>query len=281
MCTIHVKRLAIFSTENLREKCKLYCRNKPFGVYGTLLWDENVCLGYLHERPGKIPQNSWLAVRILDISKTPEIKLHSKFNAIKQFHHKNLASFVSTMYSNNLYIAMELKGRPLSDITNSIKLSESTISLICHDILQAIVYLHDLMIIHRNVRPENIMISSDGSVKLADYRIENCFVSESSDDLMISNLDVDTYVAPEILEGKSYGRKVDVWSLGAVAVYMKRFDFNNCGKKVEMSPKMRAFVDRCLKKNPEKRVCSKQLAQSSFVANYGSRKMLADHELYM
>ena len=270
MCTFHFRHLEIFSLEDLKKKCNVYFRKIYFGVYDTSLCGD-VYLGRVY----KNREPSCLAVRKFEISKTPESILCSKFNAIIQFNHKNLASFVSSVCNDNLYIAMELKGKPLSDITTSINLSESNISLICHDILQAVIYLHDLMIIHRNIRPENIMISSDGNVKLADYRIENCFVSNSSKDPMILNLAVDTYVAPEMLEGKSYGRKVDVWSLGAVAVYMKRFDINNCGKKVEMSANMRAFVDRCLKRNPEKRLCSKQVVKSSFVVNHGTRKMFA------
>ena len=230
--------------------------NKPFGVSSMCI--DEIYLGRFYNRVQQ--KTSWLAVRKCDISKTSEISSIS--NHIMR--HRNLVNVINP--TDRYYFSWQLRGTPLSSIITSIKLPESNISIICHDVLQALVYLHDMMIIHRNVRPENILICSNGKVTLG---------CQPSDHSSISNLDADRYVAPEIMEGKSYGRKVDVWSLGAVAVYMKRFDANNCGKKVEMSVKMRAFVDRCLKRNPEKRLCSKQVAKSSFVVNHETYKKFA------
>ena len=211
-----------------------------------------------------------LAIKKFDMSAIPNNVLLLKLNVIKQFKHQNLANFVDSFIEDSKYlnVAIELKGRPLSYVANMIKPNESAISIICHEVLQGLIYLHDLMIIHRNVRPENVMICWDGTVRLGDFGIDSCFSTRYMSDA-ISTLD-SKYSAPELLKGQRYGRKIDVWSLGVVTVYMKRFNCKKNGKQVEFSPSIQKFIDRCLRKNPEKRVYSKQLAQSTFVIEHGS-----------
>jgi calcium/calmodulin-dependent protein kinase I len=84
-------------------------------------------------------------------------------------------------------------------------------------LLEAIKYCHDADIVHRDLKPENLLLTGkddDASIKLADFgfakRIE--FDSEG----LVTACGTPGYVAPEILEGKPYGKTVDIWSIGVI-----------------------------------------------------------------
>ena len=84
-------------------------------------------------------------------------------------------------------------------------------------LLEAIKYCHDANVVHRDLKPENLLLTSkddDASIKLADFgfakRVE--FNSEG----LVTACGTPGYVAPEILEGKSYGKTVDIWSIGVI-----------------------------------------------------------------
>src|SRR5690606_34877314 len=82
--------------------------------------------------------------------------------------------------------------------------------LISRDLLEQLLLLHQHQIIHRDIKPQNIVIS-DGHAKLIDYGI--CSLSQID-----PNREVITswYRPPEVEAGKKYDNSVDIWSLGVV-----------------------------------------------------------------
>ncbi|GLE11708.1 hypothetical protein PINS_up024295 [Pythium insidiosum] len=90
--------------------------------------------------------------------------------------------------------------------------SEKEARDLVHILLDTIKYCHDKGVVHRDLKPENLLLVSkddDASIKLADFGFAKKVVI---DDAGL----VTTYVAPEILEGESYGKPVDVWSVGII-----------------------------------------------------------------
>ncbi|KAE8904232.1 hypothetical protein PF010_g14777 [Phytophthora fragariae] len=84
-------------------------------------------------------------------------------------------------------------------------------------LIDAIKYCHDQNVVHRDLKPENLLLMSaddDASIKLADFGFAKTVSKDDSG--LVTTCGTPGYVAPEILEGASYGKPVDIWSIGVI-----------------------------------------------------------------
>ncbi len=117
--------------------------------------------------------------------------------------------------SRDLIIRMEL----LTPITKSLtenQMSQKNIVKIGIDICKALESCHSLGIIHRDVKPENIYVSSWGEYKLGDFGASTTVSSLSNADRVFTP----QYAAPEVFRGEPYSFNADIYSLGIVMYYL-------------------------------------------------------------
>lgn len=140
---------------------------------------------------------------------------------LKFCSHPNIVSMLDSFESlDNIYIVMEYmkEGDLLSFLRNSrVALTECMVSNIVFQVASSINYLHQCGIIHRDLKLENILIKTytDKSflIKIGDFGLSA--VTSPSQDAAERHGTLH-YLAPEILELKSYDCSVDIWSLGVI-----------------------------------------------------------------
>ncbi|NXS28839.1 PAK3 kinase, partial [Pomatostomus ruficeps] len=84
--------------------------------------------------------------------------------------------------------------------------------------LQGLDFLHLNHVIHRDVKSCNILLRTDGSVKLADFGLSAQLTPEQNQ--RSSVIGTSWWMAPEVAKGLPYGPKADIWSFGIVAFEM-------------------------------------------------------------
>jgi len=123
-------------------------------------------------------------------------------------------------------IVMELmRGGELYDLlASSSGLTEDIACHIANQLLEGIAHLHALNIVHRDVKPENVLLESretPPTVKLTDFGLSNLLDSGLvQENLLNSVVGSLLYVAPELLAGGGYGCSVDIWAVGVIVFAM-------------------------------------------------------------
>ncbi|CAK9160042.1 unnamed protein product [Ilex paraguariensis] len=84
-------------------------------------------------------------------------------------------------------------------------------------LMEAIAHCHRRGVAHRDIKPDNILFNNRNQLKLADFGSAECF---RDGELMTGIVGTPYYVAPEVVAGRDYNEKVDVWSAGVVLYIM-------------------------------------------------------------
>ncbi len=112
----------------------------------------------------------------------------------------------------DIYLRMELL-IPLDKYITDHPLSERDIALLGVDICRALERCEKLHVIHRDIKPGNILVSEQGDFKLGDFGIARTAERTVSN---MSRKGTTSYMAPEVYNGLEYGPTVDIYSLGLV-----------------------------------------------------------------
>lgn len=116
---------------------------------------------------------------------------------------------------NNFYFVYEFcNGGTLEGVLKKQKiLAESQALEIFKQLLKAFQILNSYNIMHRDIKPDNILFHN-GDVKLGDFGF--CKNLVNNNDMTATMLGSPIYMAPEVLKGEPYTSKADIWSLGVV-----------------------------------------------------------------
>ncbi len=140
--------------------------------------------------------------------------------AARVLHPALVTVFDVTEEQSNVYIVMELvAAQSLSQLVGAQgPLAPSRAAQIGLDLLSGIEAAHRSGIVHRDVKPSNVMVLEDGSVKLADFGIASVkgHPSITATGLVLGS---PGYMAPEQAQGQRSGPAADLWALGATLYY--------------------------------------------------------------
>ncbi|KAM3963887.1 serine/threonine-protein kinase Tao [Aphomia sociella] len=213
---------------------------------------------------------------------------------LKQLDHPNTIEYKGCYKrEHTAWLVMEYCVGSASDIIEVHKrpLREEEIAAICEGVVCGLSYLHSLGRIHRDIKAGNILLTENGTVKLAD------FGSASIKCPANSFVGTPYWMAPEVIlamdEGQ-YDGKVDVWSLGITCIELAErkppyFNMNAMSalyhiaqndsptlQAPEWTDTFRYFVEACLQKNPQERPSSTKLLSHQFITRSRSPHVLID-----
>lgn len=139
-----------------------------------------------------------------------------EISLLKGLSHPNVVELKEVLYTIDcLYLVFEYVQYDLKKYLRSLKTppSESTVKKMVYQIIQAIDYCHSHRVMHRDLKPQNILVDEEGNIKLADFGLARAF------GIPIKTLTHEVvtlwYRAPEILLcQRAYSTPVDSWSIG-------------------------------------------------------------------
>lgn len=190
-----------------------------------------------------------------------------------------------------IFIAMEYcDGGSLDAVMRQVskkqaRIGERVLAYVAHSVLQGITYLYSRHIIHRDIKPQNILLCGNGDVKLCDFGVSGEVVNS----LVTTFTGTSYYMAPERIRGQPYTVTSDVWSLGLtlMELAMNRFPFDASAPLtpielltqivnspppelpdepgIKWSDSFRHFLKCCLEKDSEKRPSPQKLLSHPWI----------------
>ena len=187
----------------------------------------NGCFGEVWLVKSKINGKNY-AMKKLDLSKKggeeERKKTRKEIEILKTVHHPNIVKFYTSFEKEKMtYIVIEyVAGKTLDQvIQESAKkkehIPEKIVWKIMIELLSGLSYLHEeVKIIHRDIKPDNILVTDNNHVKITDFGISAINRDDINDTVRFHNSAMGPilFMAPEIGKEETYSFKVDVWMLG-------------------------------------------------------------------
>ncbi|KAI7864993.1 kinase-like domain-containing protein [Spinellus fusiger] len=246
----------------------------------------------------------WIAVKVVELPTTPSDMINKDLceaaetiyreaELLTGLKHDNIVQYLGSdvdMEKGHIHIFLEyVAGGSISTcLTRNGCFDEPLVRYFTRQILSGLKYLHDLNILHRDIKAGNILVDEYGVCKIADFGL-----SKEGDEYEAYNVNADHssmrgtvfWMAPEVVRGRKYNAKIDIWSLGCTVIEMLTgkhpwVDFHSVATIFQLgneqapplpsniSDEARSFLNKCLTIEAEDRPTAAELLKDPFVQEY-------------
>eukprot|EP01125_Pyxidicula_operculata_P001092 TRINITY_DN1099_c0_g1_i1.p1 TRINITY_DN1099_c0_g1~~TRINITY_DN1099_c0_g1_i1.p1 ORF type:complete len:388 (+),score=55.93 TRINITY_DN1099_c0_g1_i1:40-1203(+) len=195
-------------------------------------------------------------------------------------HQNILTLHTASVYKDEMWLICEyLDGGTLSQAVSIHAFTEPQIAFISNQILSALSFLHSNMIAHRDLKSANIMLQTNGNVKLIDFGL----CSDMSQGPVTHMVGSPLWMPPEMIKKQPHSLPVDVWSFGICMVecangsppnkkssILAMFTATTVGYNAssllsKFSTSFKDFISKCLQQQPEQRYTVPKLQKHDFL----------------
>jgi len=225
-----------------------------------------------------------VAIKKIKLTAAKVKLLINEIRILRSLNHRNIIAIKGCyMIKPELWVVMDfIDGGCLTDILQNfpkVLLNEPEIAYVCQQVVEALEHLHGLGRMHRDIKSDNVLLSTKGSVILADFgSATHQAVGRKS------VIGTPYWMAPELIQGQAYDSKVDIWSLGImlrellqgeppfaeypplkVLFLLATQEIPPLDDPERWSPELIDFNNQCLQKDVSLRPSSKDLLAHPFL----------------
>nr|XP_024382607.1 mitogen-activated protein kinase kinase kinase YODA-like isoform X2 [Physcomitrium patens] len=244
----------------------------------------NVYVGFNNDNGGFCAMKEVLLVSDDQKSKESVKQLGQEISLLSKLRHENIVQYIGTeTLEDRLYIYLEfVSGGSIHKLLQEYgAFKEPVVRNYTRQILSGLAYLHNQNTVHRDIKGANILVDTNGMVKLADFGMAKHISAQS---FLKSFKGSPYWMAPEVLKHTGgYDLAVDIWSLGCTVLEMvttkppwhqyegvaAMFKIGNSKELPaipdSLSREGRDFVRLCLQRDPAHRPTAAQLLEHPFV----------------
>ncbi|CAM9140358.1 unnamed protein product, partial [Discosporangium mesarthrocarpum] len=207
--------------------------------------------------------------------------LRQEIAILRTLNHENIILMFDAFETDREFCVVTeyAQGELFEILQDDHSLPEAQVQKIAKQLVQALHYLHSNRIIHRDMKPQNILVGAHGRVKLCDFGFARAM---SSDTVVLTSIKgTPLYMAPELVKEQPYDLTVDLWSLGVILyellVGQPPFYTNSIYSLInhivkdpilypkDISPDLKSFLQGLLQKDPRGRLTWPKLLDHPFV----------------
>jgi [calcium/calmodulin-dependent protein kinase] kinase len=204
---------------------------------------------------------------------------------MKMLEHPNIVNLIEVIddpTSDYFYMVLEyVEGKLIFDASDPpVGLEENIARKYLRDIVSGLMYLHAHNIVHGDIKPDNLLISASGTVKIGDFSVSQVF--EGDNDELRRSPGTPVFTAPECCLGLTYhGKTADTWAVGVTlyCIVFGTYPFlgdtlqdtyekivsNELSLPNRMNPLLKNLIEGLLCKDPSKRLTLEKVAEHKWV----------------